>query len=76
MMFDRNFKRMPEQHVSKLNDLKRKIDSEETSKWYFNQERTQVIIVGMQPDPSPPGTFGIRLYNVFGDRLELITVVL
>lgn len=76
MMFDRNFKRMPEQHVKKLNDLAKRRSAEDTSNWQFNEDNSQVIVVGMQPAPSDPGTFGIRLYNVFGDRLELVTVVL
>lgn len=75
-MFDRDFKRRPEQHIKKLNDWAKRQNAEETSKWFFNQDNSQVIVIGTQPEPSDPGEFGIRLYNVFGDRLELVTVVL
>lgn len=76
MTFDRYFKSRPEQHIKKLNDFQRQSQTQESSDWKFNIDGSQVIVIGMQPEPSPPGTFGIRLYDIFGDRLELVTVVL
>jgi hypothetical protein len=74
--YSRNFKNRPEQFIKKLNDTERQRETEESSKWMFNIDGSQVIVLGQQPEPSTPGTFGIVLYDVFGDRLEINTVVL
>lgn len=77
MMFNRNEMRYrPEQFTNKLNDQARQQEAMSSSDWKYSVDGTQVIVIGMQPEPSPAGTFGIRLYDISGDRLTLNTIVM
>ena len=77
MTFNRNEMRYrPEQFTNKLNDQLRQQEAKESSDWKYSADGTQVIVIGMQPPPSPPGAFGIVLYDIAGDRLTINTVLM
>lgn len=60
-------RRRPDQTTYRINQMHRDQVSSHSQHTITSADGTQKIILGNQPD----GSFGIKLYNVLGDRLEL-----
>lgn len=56
----------PHQTTAQLNQMANKQRDEMYSKWVYNQDRSKVIVIGVQPN----GEFGLREYNIKGDSTE------
>lgn len=65
--FTRDFKRMPEQFIFKMNQMVSNQNANSNSTAIWSKDRKKVIIIGGQPD----GSFGIKKYDVAGDILTL-----
>lgn len=61
-------KRRPDQHIHNLKEMAREQERSQHTSYNYNQDRTQVIVYGVQPD----NTFGIVIYKVDGDQLTEI----
>lgn len=65
-------RRRPDQTVYSLNQLASQLEAEKHSIQIMSDDRQNVIIIGNQPiDPNTkkPYPFGVRYYQVKGDRL-------
>lgn len=68
-----SLKRRPDQTVFTLNQALRQLENMQQSIKVLSADGKQVIIIGEQPvnpETKKPYPFGIRTYNIKGDRLE------
>lgn len=71
-------RKLPDQTVYGMNELRQEVAAARSSLRITSDDGKNVIIIGNQPiDPSTkkPYDFGIKKYEIKGDRLELQEVI-